>query len=233
MINKEDTKKLSTLLTKLSNVFNDFYVFKNGYVISTNLENSAFVAQINLENDVKLFQDLVGDFKLLHVWDCKKLKKALTELLELNDNNSTEESEDSNISISEYVTAVVSETDIKSVTSLLDEKLNKFNEIDKWENFQLSDNEEENEKLILSLFKQNNYVNFTPKGDEETPQEVILTKAILPLVSEKNYTQLYYQCKKLDNNLYNLIFDFDFDYFRLFMFHNFVKMNDIDEEDND
>ena len=124
-----------------------------------------------------------------------------------------------------YTHIVTSKVETKQLVDLLSKYINEINSISEWDNFLLSDNETENEELILSLFKKNDYINFLPKHSDGP--EIILTKSLLPLVSEKNYTSLYYATKKLRSDLFLIVFDFDFDMFRLYMLHHYIPINSI------
>ena len=200
MLDDKDIKKLEKLCIKISNVFTDFYILKNGYLVSLDV-TKPFIIQID-EDYVHLFEELCGKFKILHLWDIKNFKKDM--------NN--------------YISEVTSNTEATKVVNLLSERIDIINKCDKWESFKLSDSDEDNEKLILSLFKKNDYINFKPIDNLDGP-EIILTKSLLPLVSEKNYEDLYYASKKLDSDLYAIIFDFKFTMFKLYMVHHYISID--------
>lgn len=201
-LEEKEQKKLVTLCTKISNVFNDFYVLSTGYCVSMDIEKP-FVVQLD-EEYIKLFKEAVGEFIVLHISNVKEFKK------ELND----------------YYEIVTSKSDIKKLADILTERNTLINSCDEWEKFLLSDNEEENESLMLSLFKKNDYINFQPNNSDGP--EIILTKSLLPIVSEKNYTDLYYATKKIQSDLYLIVFDFQFSLFRLYMLHHYIPMKNKD-----
>ena len=217
MISDKDKKIIYNLLVKVANIFNDFYIFKQGYFISSDIEKP-FLIQIDSEY-INLFSELCGDFKVLRLTDLKNFKKSLTE-------PKTEKDKAKEWPITEnYFYSVISNSELEKITSILKEKINEVNGCTKWERFELSEKEDENMKLLLSLFKENNYINFLPKDNIDGP-DIILTKSLLPLVSEKNYTDLYYTSKKKNSNLFLIIFDFQFTMFRLFMFHYYIPIKE-------
>jgi hypothetical protein len=202
-LDEKQTKKLLNLCTKISNVFTDFYILKHGYIMSVE-KDKPFIIQIDNEC-VELFAGVCGDFKISHIWNVREFKKDMEN----------------------YITIVSSASESTRVFNLLTERIKSINTCIDWENFTLSDNEEDNQKLLLSLFKNNDYINFKPKNIDGP--EIILTKSLLPIVSEKNYTNLYYSTKKINSNLFLIVFDFQFDLFRLYMLHYYIP---IDEGDN-
>lgn len=204
MIDEKTKKKLLNLCTKLSNVFTDFYILKQGYIMSTDVEHP-FVIQIDNES-IQWFVELYGEFKILHIWDIRKFKKEYSDEGSLN-----------------YIAAVTSKTEESKILEVLTNRINEINLCSKWENFILSKNEDDNEKLLLKLFKMNNFINFKPQDIDDSP-EIILTKSLLPLVSEKNYTDLYYSSRKVNSELYIIVFDFQFSLFRLYMLHNYIPI---------
>lgn len=199
MIDEKDMKKLLNLCTKLSYIFNDFYILKNGYILSTN-SDKPFVVQVE-QQYTEWFEKLCGDFKILHIWDVKKFKKDNTN----------------------YFSHVSSRTEENKIVNVLTTRITEINMHTNWENFLLSENSDDNQNLLLSLFKKNDYVNFKPNDTEDSP-DIILTKSLLPLVSEKNYTDLYYSSRKINSELYIIVFDFQFNLFRLHMLHNYVPI---------
>lgn len=199
-MDEKEQKKLFNILTKITNVSNDVYILKQGYVLSIDIEKP-FLIQLD-ESQIELFNKVIKDFKIIRISDIKKYKKDT----------------------SNFIYEVTSNTEKNNVIRVLDNRLNSLNMCESWENFLLSDNAEENEKLIYSVFKENNYVNFTPNDNNDA--DIILTKSLLPLVTEKNYTKVYYSSKKLSDELFIIVFDIDYDLFRLCMFHNYIKIPD-------
>lgn len=203
MIDSKIEKKIYNLCTKIGYVFSEFYILKQGYILSQDIEKP-FLIQLD-EESVNWFSELVKDFKIIHITDVRNFKKDMTT----------------------NIVNVTSKSEISRVIKILETYKSFLNICEKWDKFLLSNNEEENEKLILSLFKNNNYIEFHPSNEEHP--NIILAKSLLPLVSEKNYTDLYYTTKEITKSLYLLIFDFQFDLFRLYMFHHYVPMDNIDE----
>lgn len=205
-------KKLYTLLSKVTNVFTSFYVIKNGYLLTKDIEKP-FLIQLDTEW-IDLFEELFGKFTIVGVYDIKVLKKVLNGPKEKDDPKTFPKLEDQFYHVS-------LQREIDEITKLLTDKITDINSCDKWESFVLSDDEEKNNVLLKALFTDNNYICFKPKDKEESP-DIILTKSLIPLVTEKNYTDLYYASMKKYTNLFMIIFDFQFDLFRLYMFHYYV-----------
>lgn len=196
---EKEKKKFLDICTKITRVYNDFYLFKNGYAISADADKP-FVIQLD-EVQMKYFTDTFGDFKLLHISDIRKYKKEPDK----------------------YFYIVSSNTEYGRILSVLTKYLEIINQCDKWEKFILSPDSDENEKIIEDIFKNNNYTNFEPKSDFDGP-EIILTKSLLPLVTPKNYTDLYYSTKKINDELYAIIFDFQFSLFRVYSVHHYIPI---------
>lgn len=217
MAEKTTKAKLYALLIKVTPVFTSFYVTHTGHIFSANSE-TPFIIQID-ENLTALFRDVCGEFKLLRITDIKDFKKALTEPKEKDDPSKWPK-------LGDNFYIVTSKTESTKAVNSLKEMIDSINSCEKWENFILSDNAEENEKLLNTIFKDNSYVDFVPKDTKESP-EIILTKSLLPLVSEKNYTDLYYSSRKIDTDLYLIVFDFQFSMFRLYALHYYIPMNKV------
>lgn len=217
----KEKKNLYEILVKLSNIFNDFYITKNNFVISLDSEKP-FLIELN-EVTLKLFVQLCGEFKILRIFDLKNFKKALQQQIDSEKATKKEINQDKILDINNYYSLVEKESESKKVTNLLDIRMKEINNCKSWEPFVLSQDEEGNAKLIISLFKDNDYITFLPVGTDNSP-ELILTKSLLPLVSEKNYTNLYYSSQKIDDGLYVIIFDFQFTLFRLYMIHYYIDI---------
>ena len=226
-------KKLYELCTKITYVFTDFYVLKQGYIISLKIDEP-FVIELN-DNTIKLFQHVHGDdFSILNIENVREYKKCLQYIWfpkkvdeSKGDKPITPEElnyrqEHYNELLSHY-NVVTSKLVTNTVVGTLERRLRDIRSCDKWDAFILSNKEEENEKIIESIFKNNDYTKFQPIQTPNGPY-IILTKSLLPLVSEKNYTDLYYTSKQLSENLFLIIFDFDFSLFRLFMLHHYIQM---------
>lgn len=218
MATKSNEKKLYDLLIKLTNVFSDFYIFKTGYIITDDIEKP-FLIQIS-DTQISLFEELCGKFKLLKITDIKNFKKSLKEPSQKDLEKGTvwPKTED-------YFYLVDSNFEISKMVNILKEKIEEVNSCQSWEKFILSDNVVTNTKMITSLFKNNDYINFIPKDTSDSP-EIILTKSLLPLVSEKNYNDLFYSSKKINSNLFLIVFDFQFDLFRMYMLHHYIPMKE-------
>lgn len=198
MMDDKIKKKHDNLCTKITQVFTDLYITKQGYILSKSKEKP-FIIQLD-EEQVKWFEEANGEFNILHISKIREYKKT-----------------------GECVEKVTSKTETSEILQILEERLGYINQCDKWEKFILSQNDDENEKLIMTLFKMNNYIDFHPSDNPSSP-ELILTKSLLPLVSEKNYTDLYYASKTVGKNLFMIVFDFQFTMFRLYMIHHYIPI---------
>lgn len=227
-LDKKQQTSINTLLTKMTYVFTDFYIIATGYVLSMN-KDKPFLIEIN-DDQVNLFKLLLGEFDILHILNSRDFKKAIVSYFELLDNKSDYSSEDEFISfcnicksnIQLHYEIIESNLKKKEIINKLDEKLNILNSDIEWKSFRLSDDEETNSELMIDIFKNNNYNNFKPV-DSDGP-DIILTKSLLPLVNEKNYTDVCYTSSKVDDDLYLIIFDLDFSLFRLYMFHYYIPI---------
>lgn len=212
----KDSKKLYSLLSKTSNVFTDIYITVNGYIVTMDIEKP-FLIQVD-DKWIRLLSELLGQFRIIHIPDLKNFKKAMKGPSAKDDKEDWPKLED------QYY-EVVQNDEINGVTSLLTNRINEINSCDNWESFVLSDNADENMKLIRSLFVENNYISFSPKDNSDSP-DIIMTKSLIPLVNEKNYTDLYYSTKKIDSDLYMIIFDLQFDLFRVYMYHYYIPFKE-------
>lgn len=203
MLDEKEQKKLYQLCTKISYAYTECYITNQGYILSMD-KTKPFVILLE-ESQLELFTKLCGDFKILHITGIKDFKKDMDTGIE----------------------KVTSNAQTKRIIGLLDEYLNNINSCENWESFILSDDEEENQKLLASVFKDNNFVNFKPK-DIDGP-DIILTKSLLPNVSATNSSDLYYSTRQINDKLYLITFDFQFDVFRMYMLHFYIKMKDESE----
>lgn len=217
MAEKSTKAKLYGLLVKVTYVFTSFYMTHSGHIVSTDSE-TPFLIQMD-DNCTQLFKDVCGDFKLLHITDVKSFKKALTEPSAKDDPTKWPK-------LNDHFYIVSSKTETTKVVDTLKEMIENINSCEKWENFVLSDDAEENKNLLKSVFKDNSYVDFLPQDNKDGP-EIILTKSLLPLVSEKNYTDLYYSSQKKNSDLYLIVFDLQFTMFRLYALHYYIPMANI------
>lgn len=68
-------KKIYTLLSKITNLFTSFYITRNGYIFTKDIEKP-FLVQID-DNYLSIFEELFGKFNIVAVYDIKILKKFL------------------------------------------------------------------------------------------------------------------------------------------------------------
>lgn len=201
-----DTEKnidnLLKVLTKISSVFNDAYILKNGYAISLNHE-LPFLIQFT-ESQISLFEEVFGDYKIIHFNDIRKYKKFRC-------------TEDEGL----YWNIVTLQSEISEVTDRYTKLMVELGECEKWLDFDITDEEKE------SLFKYNDFIKYKPK-DSDAPA-FILTKSFLPLVTEKNYMAVSYSSKVIEGELSLIIFNIEHSTFRILGFHHYIKVN-IDKE---
>lgn len=214
VLKDKENKKFYEVLTKTANVFTDFYVVKNGYMLSMSIDKP-FVIQLD-DIYIEKFEKLCGGFKIIRVTDLKNFKKSLTV--------PAEGKEEEHPKLIDCFYIVTDENEQRKVVDKLSNDIKDINKCEKWEKFILSNDDDENTRLLLSLFKDNNYINFSPKDTTDGP-DIILTKSLLPLVSDKNYTDLFYSSKKISSDLYLIVFDFNFNYFRLYMLHHYIPIS--------
>lgn len=207
-------KKLYTLFSKMTTIFPSFYIIKPYYVV-TKESGKPYMAELD-EKWIPLLEEFFGEFTVLHVKDIKLVKKVIAGPTRKDDPETFPKLED-------QFYHVTNPRELFEVKELFTSRMKSVTDTPKWESFLLSEDPEENEKLLKSLFVDNSYVNFKPKGDEFVPM-IILTTSLIPLVSEKNYNNLYYCCKKVIEGLYEIIFDFQFEMFRLYMYHTYIPI---------
>ena len=202
----KNLKALNTLCTKLAQVFNDFYIMKNGYILSNNLD-SPYLIKID-DCYVDLFSKLIGDFDIVHILDMRAFKKILS----VNEDLSLTKS---------FYKIITLPSQKKEIVSILSKYTDDIKKIDTWLPFKLSDDKDDNEKLINDLFKKNILVNFLPKDNEKGPF-IIFSKSLLPLITEKNYTDVEYASFKKMDSLYVIIFQVSLPLFHMYMIHHYI-----------
>jgi len=203
---KKREKKFLNLLTKITNVFNEYYILKTGYCVTLDKEKP-FIVVLD-EDNMALFKEVLGEIEYFHVLDNRKWKKALTD-------------EGAYAAINDYAKHVTSQHEKNQVMEKLESYLDIILGCEKWESFMLSQDEEENAKLLNSLFNENEYIMFKPVNTCDSP-DVIITKAIFPLAKESNVSKLYYSIQQINEELYCMVCDFQFDLFRVHGIHYFI-----------
>ena len=218
LLNARQFKRLYSVLSKLSNLYNDFYIFRHGRVLSLDIEKPYLV---NLDSEyLTMLYDITGEFKIIHMTNLKDFKRCIKSL---------EEGKAPITPIDSCYYVVSKEEEEKQITSYLEMMVNTVASCETWSSFRLADDPDENAVLLESLFKSNNYHNFSPVDNPENPP-IILTKSILPLVTEKNFGKLYYSTSKIQKGLFRIIFDFQYELFRLNSIHYYIP---IEEEQDD
>lgn len=218
MLEKKEKKRIQDIFTKITRIYTNFYILKNGYIISLNIE-TPYLIQLDID-DISLFKKLFGEFSIIHITDLKYFKKIVTNFFE---NDSLESTDIFNYKEALNLTDLfdIKEKEEKNVLSKLEEYLTHINSCDKWNDFKLSENEIENDKMIESVFVKNNYIEFQPQNNKHP--SLVFTKSLLPLVTEKNYRDVTYATAEIYKNLYIIIFSFEFTLFRIYMLHNYIS----------
>lgn len=209
-IDKKSITKFCNFITKISAIYNDFFILNTGYILSLNIEKP-YVFFISDEY-MEIFNKIFGEFKILHILDSKTLKKVLSEM------------EDEIPDISSYISREISSSNKMALMIMIQDRLSEIQKCT-WNKFILSNDNDENTKLISSIFDNNDYINFTPKDNLESP-DIILTKNILPMVTAKNYTNLYYSSFKKSDSLYVIVFNFKYPPYDLYMVHYYISSDD-------
>lgn len=244
----KETKELLNLLTKIVAIYNDFYVFSIGYVISLDI-TEPYILEID-DKYIRYLKESVGDFKVIHIINGKEYKKEFDMafqkkiLLEENeekflctycDFDKTKYSDDliSQFTLylhelnKKYYDIPESKSVINRLTDELDKKLKEFQSLEDWDYFILSENEEENKEIIQKMFEKNDYIVFEPKC-KDTP-EIIVTKSLFPSLTIKNTDRVLYTTKKKNDSLYMLGIDYTLELFRVFMVHYYISIEKKDE----
>lgn len=81
--------------------------------------------------------------------------------------------------------------------------------------------DEDNQTDFLKLFTNNDTIEL--KDIKNNTPSVTIGKSLLPLVTEKNYENLFYNIyKSEDSDLYIITFNFHFTHFQLYMMYYFI-----------
>lgn len=206
------TRMIYGLMSKMTSVFPSFYIIKPNYILSINAEKP-FLAEIE-DCHVEILNEIFGDFDMVYIKDIKIFKKVIAGPKPKDDPDTWPKLED----ISHIVE---NKREATAAKEMLAARIDSIHLHENWNSFLLSEDPNKNEELLHSLLTDNNYVNFHP-GDS-SPM-LILTKSLIPLVTEKNYHDLYYSSRKIIDGLYQIIFDFKFNLFRLYMFHTYIPV---------
>ena len=205
---KKKDREFLNVITKITTVFNSFYVLKTGHCVSTD-KNKPFVVVLD-EETLELFDELLGGLEIFCVVDNRKWKKALT-----TDDDELKKD------IDNYAYKVTSTHEKETVIKKLQAYMDMHNSCEKWNEFILSMNEEENDKLLHTMFTDNEYIEFKPVNDCNSP-EIILTKSIFPLAKETTAHDIYYSIRKINHQLFCMVCDFNFRIFRVWGIHYYI-----------
>jgi hypothetical protein len=217
MIELKRLKKLHELCVKISNLFEECYIVKDGTIVSLDPERPSML-QITPDN-TGLFSEYLGDESetpYYYLSNLKDFKVSLKESIEKYEEGFTK---------SKLLYIPKKSTEEKNaIMALIAKRKNAMTNSTHWKKFLLSNDPKENEKLIDHLFKKNSFIEFVPDNAETA--FIILTKPFIPMVTEKNYTSLYYSTEVAGDNLFLLMFDIDLPLFRLSTFHYYVGVTE-------
>ena len=146
-IDKRSITKFCNFITKISAIYSDFFILNTGYILSLNIEKP-YIFFISDEY-MEIFNKIFGEFKILHILDSKTLKKVLSEM------------EDEIPDISPYISREISSSNKMALMIMIQDRLSEIQKCT-WNKFILSDDNDENAKLISSIFDNNDYINFIP-----------------------------------------------------------------------
>lgn len=209
MLDDKELKVLRDLYVKINRIFNtEFYIFPTGYIIDVpqNRRINSTTTLLKLEPG---YYDIVlkayfNNKKncILHVTNVKLIKDDLF-------NN---------------FTYIETEPMLSMQYDVLDKMISLYSSVDKWKPFRLSDNDDENEELCVKLFRNNEAIEFKPT--RKSDDYVIIGKSLFPIVTDKNYrNNLYYHNIKYNDNINQILFDFDFSHFRIHLSYTYVKLD--------
>lgn len=216
--NDEIKKKFLELLTKMTNVFNDFYIFDTGYCITMD-KSKPYVILLNYER-LNMVEEVFGKFKLLHIKDNRRYRKVVKLLLE---EELTEEQHKGLMEeITWYFEIVESESEKHEVSDRLDMLLNFLNDGNDWRDLKFDDDDEKNQRIITTLFKDNGYYIFQPKSNSKVP-DIILTKAAFPLMNEKNWMESKYCVEQMNDDIFVLITKWDYPLFTIWGYRFYIE----------
>ena len=221
-------KDLYQFFTKIANVFTDIYILKNGSCITLDNEKP-FLVRIPSDT-VDGIAKILAEFKILYISNIKEFKKSFkyqidkrTAQIKGTSFTNTKEIPKSMMS---YVTIDDFQRSRESkIFSTCQKYLDSIYEVEKWYPFQVSIDTSENTKLIYQIFVDNDYVKFLPEDNTSGP-EIIFTKQLMPLCTEKNVGDLYYMTKKISDDLYELLLHFNYPLFEIFAFHYYIPIKE-------
>ena len=202
-------KDLSNLCIKIGQIYTDIYILKTNIVLSMNIELPYIISLT--EEQTNLFKEYCGDFKVLHIPDVRLFKKVLIQ----------KEEEEGEIAPSSTYEILELPSKITKVVNMQSRYLEDIRKVEKWIPFHFYNDEKDNLHMMDELFIKNNSVNLLPEDHPDGP-EIMLTKSLLPAITEKNYTDLSYATLKKMDNLYCIIFYIRLPLFSLCMIHHYI-----------
>ena len=148
-------KKFYDVLIKISNVFNECFIFKSGHVIAAN--GFQFLIILKPEQLQYFYVFHEKQFDILYINNMKEYKKSVKA--------GTEKCK------TEYSTVELSPFTRRMIINSLDTKVKEIKEVSEWHRFFFSDIEEVNNRLITEMFTKNRCIEFQPATN---PNEMIL-----------------------------------------------------------
>lgn len=229
-IEKERKKKMKNILNffvKIANVFNNFYLFKHGYMISDD-SSSSWMVRITDPECLEYIQLCFGDFKIIHIKDVKTLKKFMSEIS--YEQLTTGYVWDSgNAEVDEAFKAVIEKVEtpsvIKKVEKILQNYVDRLNVVSEWNEFMKPYENDSKDAFIKRFFTMNNSIEYQPLDLPKSPV-IILAKVCFPLLTEKNCDDMYYSTVQINGDLFNIIFYLNYDLFDIYTMLFYIPMEE-------
>lgn len=206
-------KQLEGLCIKLGQVYTDFYILKNGYIVSMDIELPYLI--MLSEDQVNLFKECCGEFIVIHFFDIRKFKKSLIQ----------KEGDKDFIDIKTTYEILDQKSKITKVVNMASRYTDDIKKIENWMSFRFSQDSITNDNIVNDLFVKNNSINFLPEDNKNGP-EVMITKSLLPSITEKNYSEVCYGSIKKLEDLFCIILHIKLPLFHLYMIHHYIPFGE-------
>ena len=238
MLEKRLLTKLYKILTKLGTLFNEFYITMDGKIVTNDIDKPYYIL---VEDEyMELFNTIFGEYEIIFIPDFRAFKKCIKELelsykaKKASANMSDEEMETMAVQDEDSVPPMErlpylykkleEKHELEEIKKILAERADMVLKAETWKVFQFSSDPSVNEELLTMMFDQNDYVRFSPTDRTDSP-DIIMTKALIPLVTMKNIGDLYYNTRQITEEVSLLTFDFFFEMFQLYSFHHYIPIN--------
>lgn len=206
-LDKKELKLLDTILVKLNKLYKGCYICITGYTLNIQgLETPIGFGKVITElkdKEMELINKIFNNESNTGFIKINNIKEARADLKLLEFEITEDEKE--------YIN-----TEIKELKNNIDNS-------DNWIEFTLSDNEEENEILINGMLNNN-----TTNDLKTSIGPITISKQLLPHVTIKNYKDnLFYNIYKFNDELYLLVFNFNFIHFTMYCIYYILPLNTI------